>query len=108
MEKMKVNIETYSYNGKFNEYVLCPANAIEESFYRKPNDVIVRFLTSDGFIVKPDFIATWNNKDNYFEDELEKECQNRYGMSYEEVRRLWNSRLHYVDDYWHLIKLIKL
>lgn len=108
MEKMKVNIETYSYNGKFNEYVFCPSNAIECEFYRKHKDVVAHFLTSDGILVRPEFIATWNNKDNLFEDELDKECQNRYGMSFEEVKSLWYNRLRFVDDYWHLIKLIKL
>ena len=85
-------------NCKFAEYVLAPVNAISSE----------NVETLDGVKCKAIFQTTWNNSDERYNDELEDVCQSRFGCSFQSIRSLWISRLGYVGDYWHLIKLIQI
>lgn len=89
MQKIKCN---------YTEYLLVPANGVEFG------DV----ETADGVKCHLEFQATWHNADGRFDDELESVCQKYYNFPFSSIRSIWISRLGRVDDYWHLIKLLKI
>lgn len=95
----------YKIQAKFADLLLCPANAIERSFYgRNPLDKVT-FKTIDGVECKPEFLFTKNNEDGRFDDRLGFTCEDKWGIPFHTFRSLWYERLGYVEEYWHLIKL---
>lgn len=48
------------------------------------------------------------DKDGVFNDSLGKDCLKYYGAHFDTIRSIWFARLGFVDDYWHLVKLIKI
>lgn len=85
-------------NAKFAEYLLAPANGIQNE----------ELETMDGIRCRPEFQATWNNAGGSYDDELEGVCQKYYGCTFQSIRSIWIGRLGYVSDFWHLVKLIKI
>ena len=85
-------------NCKFAEHLLVPANGIEFG------DV----ETVDGVKCHTSFQATWNNRDGFFDDELESVSQKYYNCPFSTIKSIWISRLGRVDDFWNLVKLIKI
>lgn len=83
---------------KFVERLLGPANGI----------VFGEVETADGIMCGTEFLATWNNADGMFDDELDGICQREYGCSFKTIKSIWIGRLGCVSDYWHLVKLIKI
>lgn len=85
-------------SAKFAEKLLVPANGIEFG----------EVETFDGIKCRTEFLATWNNADGMFDEELEGVCQREYGCSFRAIKSIWIGRLGRLSDYWHLVKLIKL
>lgn len=83
---------------KFVDFLLIPFNGI------LPGDV----ETTDGVKCHVEYQTTWNNKDGLYDEDLDDVCQRRIGCPFSTVRSIWFSRLGKVDDYWHLIKMIKV
>lgn len=104
-QQIRVFVERYNISAKFNEYVFCPANAIEERFYNRSEAVLPEFVTTDGVICSAEFIGTWNNRGNVYEDEFDRICQRRYGIPFVSIRSMWIGRLGTLDYFWHLIRL---
>ena len=104
VEQPKVTIQ-YRILARSADYVFCPANAIEDEFYHRGQNVIPELVSTDGVIHKPTFIGTWNNTGGVYEDEFEDICQRRYQMPFVSIRSMWIGRLGRLDNYWHLIKL---
>ena len=100
-----MNATEYKIQAKSAEYILCPANAIEDAFYRRNPGNPYRLETIDGAEHSVVFLCTWFNRGTMYDDELEATCQKYYGMTFEGIRSMWIGRLCRVDDYWHLIKL---
>ena len=103
--KREIPAESYGINAKSAEYILCPANAIADAFYKRNPDNPYRLKTVDGAEHIATFVCTWCNRDCTYDEELEATCQKYYGMTFEGIRSMWIGRLGRVDDYWHLIKL---
>ena len=101
----EMNAIEYKIQAKSAEYILCPANAIEDAFYKRNPDNPYCLETVDGAENIATFICSWCNRDCVYDDELEAVCQKYYGMTFEAIRSMWIGRLGRVDDYWHLIKL---
>ena len=97
----------YKIEAKFNEYVLCPRNAIEYGFYTRNPSVLSELVTADGSVCEAEFIATWNDTGGVYDEEFDSICQSRFGAPFVSIRSIWISRLGRLDDYWHLIKLKK-
>ena len=100
-----MNAKEYKIQAKSAEYILCPANAIEDAFYKRKADDTFLLQTVDGAKHEVVFLCTWFNHGSVYDDELEAACQRYYGMTFEGIRSMWIGRLGHVDDYWHLIKL---
>ena len=98
-------VARYYINAKSAEYVFCPANAIEYEFYHRDPYVIPELVTTDGVAHKAEFIGTWNNVGDVYEDEFENICKMYYGAPFMSIKSVWIGRLGKLDDYWHLIKL---
>jgi len=86
---------------KYTEYILAPSNALT-------NGVNCEYVTTDGVSVLAELHTTWNNSDGYFDDELERECMDRFNCPFRFIKSVWFGRLGVLSDYWHLIKLIKI
>ncbi len=87
-------------NCRYAERVMLPHNAIGAG--------VSEYETADGVNVRLKFIGTWNNKDGLFDEELNKICDDAFGVAFDSIKSIWIARLGMVDDYWHLVKLIKL
>ena len=98
-------IMRFAISSKFTEWVFCPANAIERGFYNRDASAVYGFRTIDGANALPQFVGTWNNTGGEFDEEFERICQDRYGLPFVNIRSIWISRLGYVENFWHLIKL---
>ena len=101
----EMNVMEYKIQAKSAEYILCPANAIEDDFYKRKDHSPFLLQTVDGVKHSVVFLCTWFNRGTMYDDELEATCQRYYGMTFEGIRSMWIGRLGRVDDYWHLIKL---
>lgn len=89
----------------FSGEVLCPAEAIERAFYehaRPYTDDV--FVTLDGTVCRPVFLATWTSVD---EDKMDSLCEERWGVKFAAMRSMWFDRLRVRGDMcvWHLIRL---
>lgn len=84
---------------KYADRVLIPSNGTPKS---------EEVVTSDGVRCRMKFLATWNNEGDRYEKEFEGICQQKYKASFRAIRSIWIARLGHVDNYWHLINLIKL
>ena len=85
-------------SAKFAENLLVPANGIQFG----------EVETSDGIKCRTEFLATWNNADGMFDEELDGICQREYGCSFQTIKSIWIGRIGVLSDYWHLVKLIKI
>lgn len=101
----EMNVRKYKIQAKSAEYILCPANAIEDAFYKRKADSPFLLKTADGAKHSVVFLCTWFNHGSVYDEELEAACQRYYGMTFEGIRSIWIGRLGRVDDFWHLIKL---
>ena len=102
---------------KYSERAILPCAAID-SRYRDLlcqckttadrqliNNVI--WETTDNRSVRVTFLATYNNSDNYYNEELDDLCKKCYGekFSFDVVSEVWRKRLGRLDNYWDLIEL---
>lgn len=90
---------------RFAEYVLVPHNAIEASFFR--GGIVDKnfFKTMNDKTCLGTFVATWNNEDGRYDDELQQLCRTMFKSSLSAIRSNMLSRLGNVEERWHLIKL---
>ena len=79
-----------------------PDNAVNRA-YRDDE-----FETLDGVKCRMEFQMTCNNKNGMFDDSLDMDCLRYYGCHFQTIKSIWIGRLGRLDDYWHLVKLIKL
>ena len=86
---------------KFAEYLLAPVNAFPGGFDQQVE-------TMDGVQCEGRVICAWNNTDGQLDDSLDNESLRRYGCPFPVIRSIWMGRLGKVDNYWWLIKLVKL
>ena len=98
----------YRIECNYAEEVLVPFEAIERGFYdfaRPYTDDT--FVTLDGKICKPEFVASWSEIDEAKMDGL---CARKWGMKFSTVRSLWFERLklRYGLRAWHYIRLHEL
>lgn len=89
-------------NCKYTEYLLVPDNAIGRTYCDD------EFMTDDGVRCRLEFQMTCNNKDGLFDDDLDRDCLRHYGCHFSSIRSIWIGRLGQVDDFWHLVKMVKL
>ena len=87
----------------YAEYVLCPDRAIGE-----PGDVDLIAVLNDGTRAKVTFVTTWNNEGDYWLEELNRVCMERYQYPFGSIKEIWERRLGRLGNYWHLIKLEKI
>lgn len=103
------SVVVYHLDIKFTPFAFCPLNAIDPSFYRRDvENVIPHFMTRDGVECSPEFLSCWNNEDSRYDAQFEELCQEYYGLPFRSIRSVWISRLGSADNYWHLIKLVKI
>ena len=105
VEAKTVVTQQYKIQAKFNEYVLCPRNAIEPGFYTRNPAILPELVTADGSVCEAEFISTWNDTGGVYDDEFDNICQCRFGVPFVSIRSIWIGRLGRIDDFWHLIKL---
>ena len=103
-KKNSVTVE-YRIDAKYAPVVFCPSNAIEDTFWRREENVDPLFRTADGKVCKPRFLGTTNNRCGDYEEEFDYICERRFNMPFSAVRSIWFARLGWLDDYWHLIEL---
>ena len=85
--------------------MFCPANAIEEAFYKRPFQEDFLLVTREGKMARATFCHTWNNAGGRYDKLFDELCLADYGMPFKSLCAIWFSRLGRLDDYWHLIKL---
>lgn len=97
----------YRIQAKFAEDILCPSNAIEDSFWQRPLGSMtnVRFSTLDDVNCKVQFRSTTNNRDGWADGRFDDFCQQKFGITFAQLKQMWQSRLGDLDYYWHWIKL---
>lgn len=106
MKKNNDDVAYYSIRANFAEDIFCPANAIEQGFFKRQRGTPEpRFVTADGVRCIPTFASCTNNKDGTFTGEFEDFCQRFFSLSFESLWQMWYQRLGYCDDYWYWIKL---
>ena len=66
------------------------------------------FVTADGVAVRVKYLATWNNKDGRYDDELDRLCMDAWNVPFRFLRSSWIARLRDIDNYWHLVELEKI
>lgn len=103
-------IETFRIQTKFAPEVLVPSNAIDNTYWGRPyrSFVEMRFETLDGVIVRPEFTATWNLKEDSREDFMDEFCMSKWSIPFCNLSSVWTSRLGKLDNYWHYIKLTRI
>lgn len=87
---------------KYAEYVLMPDNALGRA-YRDDE-----FETEDGVRCRLEFQSTCNNQGGIFDYCLDQDCLKCYGCHFHTVKSIWIGRLGRVDDYWHMVKMVKI
>lgn len=87
----------------YAEYIFCPDRAICEH-----GDVDLIAILNDGTRASVTFVATWNNEGDYWREELDRVCMERYQYPFDSIREIWERRLGRLGNYWHLIKLEKI
>lgn len=86
---------------KYAEYMMAPFNAF-------PAGMGAQYETTDGVLCDLEMCSSWNNDRGDYDDEFDYVCQKNFGCSFSAIRSIWISRLGKVDDYWHLVKLVKV
>lgn len=99
-------MKRYRLNAKYVDEALLPARAFGYDF--KGDNINAEFETSDGLIVKLEFVSTMNNTDGFCKDFLESFCNRRYGMTLQQYEYHWIDRLDRLDDWWHIVKMVKV
>ena len=98
----------YRIECNFADEVLVPAEAIERAFYDNASpDTDDVFITLDGKVCRPKFLATWTEVDATAMDDF---CGDTWGLRFSMVRSLWYDRLMVRDGLktWHYIRLNEL
>lgn len=97
----------YLIKSKFAEYVLCPHNAIERDYYRDQFNDDAVLVTIDGVEARAEFQESCDNEDGRYNQALDDLCQKHYGLSFDQIKSIWLSRIFELDTRWHLLKLFK-
>lgn len=85
---------------KYTEQLFAPANALEEG-------IRGNYLTMDGVECYAEPNSTWNNDDGEYDERFDELCDKLYGCPFSTIRSIWIARLGHVDQFWHLVRLVK-
>lgn len=72
----------------------------------KPRDKQYTLIT--GETVTIEYRRTCDNRGGAYTADLEKTCQEYFGLPFSYVRSCWIFRLGKVSDYWHWVRLTKI
>ena len=72
----------------------------------KPRDKQYTLIT--GETVTIEYRRTCDNRGGAYTADLEKTCQEYFGLPFSYVRSCWIFRLGKVSDYWHWVRLTKV
>lgn len=89
----------YKLKAKYAPMILVPHNGIDVR--------ADKVETQDGVIAGIKFVATWNDNDGRYYDEIDEICKDKFDTPLAFIRSLWFARLGDVGNTWHLIELIK-
>lgn len=87
---------------KFADVLIVPHNAVN------PSAIDCLYETRDGVVCRLAFESGVNNEGGQFDDFMERKCKELYGCGFSSIKSLWLGRLGRLDDYWHLVKMIKI
>lgn len=88
----------FRINCRFSEEVLIPAEGVREK----------ECVTLDGVSAVVSYLGAWDNKDGYYEEELDGLCEEKWKMPFKSLRSVWIARLGRVSELWYLIGLKKV
>ena len=91
-------IQARALKARFSDRVFCPDEALGK-------DTSVVYKTTDNKLCKALFLSTWNNADDYFSADFDDMCMRFWGIHFSTLRSVWEGRLGYIGDVWHLIEL---
>lgn len=95
----------FRINLKYAPVVLFPSEALGRDYYEQARpDADDLFITNDGKVCRPTYIATWLDAKDEVMDGV---CERRWGCKFSTMRSLWFDRLHvrYGLKTWNLVKL---
>ena len=95
----------YRINLKYAPEVLFPSEALGRDYYEQARpDTDDLFITTDGKVCRPTYIATWGEVKEEVMDDV---CQRLWGCKFSVMRSMWFDRLsvRYGLRTWNLVKL---
>ena len=108
--KSKIKFNTFNtFNNvtqiplKYRKETLIPDEIVKGV---KPRDKQYTLIT--GETVTIEYRRTCDNRGGAYTADLEKTCQEYFGLPFSYVRSCWISRLGKVSDYWHWVRLTKV
>ena len=108
--KSKIKFNTFNtFNNvtqiplKYRKETLIPDEIVKGV---KPRDKQYTLIT--GETVTIEYRRTCDNRGGAYTADLEKTCQEYFGLPFSYVRSCWIFRLGKVSDYWHWVRLTKI
>lgn len=89
---------------KYSEYAIIPDEVV---YGVERKDQSYRYELMTGETVTFEFVMSCNNSKGQCGNFMNRHCMDLYGLPFDKVERVWESRLGRLSGYWHKVKIKK-